>query len=296
MSAWGRRWERFWFAPQAPLDLALCRILLLGYLCFYNWRGRSAETVTRLFGEQSWAPISFFRWLPEALPGPETFGALLGLYELCLALGCVGLFTRTACGAGFLLGLYVVGLGQNFGKVAHPEHVSLLLLGVLACSRAGDALSLDAWWRRRRGLAPAPAQSGEYRWPLRCAWLVMVLMFLGAGISKLRFGGLEWIFSDSFSNLLIVHHYRKPDLPGIGLWLAERRGLAQAAAFASVALELLAPLALLHRRLRLLLVPGLFLMQLGIALLMHTHTRSPNFVCYAFWIPWSAIGRRLRAR
>lgn len=292
MSAWRARWERFWFSPRSGFDLALSRILLLGYLFVYNQRVRSSEVAERLFAEESWAPISFFRLLPEPLPSPEIYGALLAAYKLCLLLGCAGLCTRASCGASFALGLYVVGLGQNFGKVAHPEHVSLLALGILACARCGDRLSLDAWLRRRRSFPPPPVQSGEYGWPLRCVWLAMALMFFGAGISKLRFGGLEWVFSDSFSNLLIVHHYRKPDLPGLGLWLAEHRGLAQAAAFGSLALELLAPLALWDWRLRLLLVPGLFGMQAGIAVMMHTHTHSPTFVCYAFWVPWERLLRR----
>lgn len=295
MSAWRERWDRYWFAPASGFDLALSRIVWLAYLCVYTWRSRSAEVTTRLFAGETWDPISFFIWLPRQLPSPETYGALLAAYKLCLLLGCVGLFTRSACGAAFALGLYVVGLGHNFGKVSHPEHVSLLLLGILACARSGDRLSVDAWLRRLRRLPAPPAQSGEYRWPLRCAWLAMALMFFAAGISKLRYGGLDWAFSDSFSNLLIAHHYRKPDLGGLGLWLAEQRGLAQSAALASLALELAAPLALLDWRLRLAIVPGLFSMQLGIAVLMHTHTHSPNFACYAFWVPWEKLFAALHA-
>jgi uncharacterized membrane protein YphA (DoxX/SURF4 family) len=265
---------------------------LLGYLFVYTLQHRSAEITTRLFGSQSWQPISFFRWLPPQNPGPELYGALLHAYTLCLLLGCIGLFTRAACAAGFGLGLYVIGLGHNFGKVSHPEHIALLILGILACSHAGARFSLDAWIARRRGLPSAPSESGEYRWPLRAAQLAMALMFFAAGIAKLRAAGLDWAFSDSFANQLIAHHYRKPDLNSFGLWIADHPPLAQSLAAASLFLELAAPLALLTPTLRALIVPGLLGMQIGIAVLMNTHMYSPNFVCYAFFVPWGRLRDR----
>jgi uncharacterized membrane protein YphA (DoxX/SURF4 family) len=296
MNGLRERWERYWFAPQGATDLAVCRTLLLGYLFVYTLQHRSAEITARLFGAQSWQPISFFRWLPPQNPGPELYGALLHAYTACLLLGCVGLFTRTACGLAFALGLYVIGLGHNFGKVSHPEHVALLVVGILACSHAGARGSLDARIRAWRGRAPAPRESGEYRWPLRAAQLAMALMFFAAGVAKLRAAGLDWAFSDSFSNQLIAHHYRKPDLGSLGLWIADRPLLAQSAAAASLFLELAAPLALVSPRLRLAIVPGLLGMQIGIAVLMNTHVYSPNFACYALWIPWQRAHSRLLHR
>ena len=64
----------------------------------------------------------------------------------------------------------------------------------------------------------------------------------------------------------------------------------------SLGAELAAPLALVHSRARAILVPCLFFMQVGIALVMNTHPRSPNFVCYAFWVPWDRLGALFPAR
>ena len=42
-----------------------------------------------------------------------------------------------------MLGWYVLGLPQTFGKVDHDHHL-LWCLFVLACSPCGDALAIDA--------------------------------------------------------------------------------------------------------------------------------------------------------
>ena len=283
-------WRSLWFEPTAPTALSLGRIVLCGYLLWFNWKS-SGIILASPFLEQIWRPVSFYVLLP--IPSPEQLAALANVWKLSLALSCVGLFTRSSLATAFVLGVYVVGWRHNFGKVSHAQHVALLCLGVLAFSRAGLHLSLDALRRRRRGEAPPPALSSEYTWPVRVIWLVMTMMFFGAGVAKLRNAGLEWAFSDSFSKLLIHQHYHKGDLPGLGLWVAQIGWLSKAMATGSMFGEFLAPLAVVSRRARLILVPLLFSMQAGIALLMGTHVRSPNFAVYVFFIPWDWLRARL---
>jgi len=293
LSRFTQAWNRFWFAPGFAVDVATPRILLCGFLLFRS-RGLDVSHVGTPFFDELWRPISFFSLLAGAVPSAELLDQLTNVWRLALAFGCIGLLTRPSMVLVFLLGLYVIGWGQNFGKVMHSHHVALLCTGILAFARCGDAWSVDALLRRRRGGDLPPETSSEYTWPVRAAWLVMTLMFFAAGVAKLRHAGLEWIFSDSFSRLLVLKHYEKQaDLGSWGLRIAQIGWLCQTLAFVSVAIELGAPLALVSRRLRMLIVPSLLGMQIGIAALMGVHPRSPNFACYAFFVPWHALGARV---
>jgi hypothetical protein len=107
------------------------------------------------------------------------------MWKVSLLASALGLFTRasTTWRSGWAV---LLGLPHNFGKTHHFDALVVLVLGVMMLARAGDAYSLD---RRFFARGPAPAPSGEYRWPVRAAWLLMSLVFCSAGFAKLRNGG-----------------------------------------------------------------------------------------------------------
>ena len=150
MTLLAERWRRFWFTPSEPTNLAVGRILLCGYLLYFNW-GLGGRAVATPFLRELWRPVSFYVWLGDWIPSPEQLSALALVWKVSLLLSCVGLATRWSLTTACLLGVYVVGWRQNYGKVVHAEHVSLVITGVLALSRCGDALSLDSLIRTRRG-------------------------------------------------------------------------------------------------------------------------------------------------
>ena len=290
------RWRAIWFEPGEAADLAICRILVCGFMLMINL-DRGGEGVESLFAYEMWRPVSFFVFLSSHIPTSDQLATLFLAFKLGLLLGMLGVFTRASLGVACVFGILAVGWGMNFGKVNHLQHVALVSIGILALGRSGDVLSVDAWLRVRRGKQNSffrAAPSPDYTWPARCAGLVMTLMFFGAGVSKVRHGGLEWIFSDNFSNILIIRQYVKTRvIADWGLYIASVPWLAQLMALGTVFGEFLAPLAVVSRAARFVIVPTLFMMQLGIAVLMHTHALSPNFACYAFWVPWTRLGRRL---
>jgi hypothetical protein len=212
------------------------------------------------------------------------------LWLSALALGCVGLFTRAAATAAFVLGGYLLALDASFGRVHHNDMAALLATGILAASRAGDALSVDALRRRR---APPPPDA-EYGWPLRAIQLALALAFLAAGIAKLRHAGLDWITSDDLR--LRLHGRGQGLLPSgsLGGHLARFPLLCHAVAAATVAIELLYPLALWSRRASAWLVPASLLMLAGIAAFF-----GPRFTTFAVltaaWVPWDRALARLRS-
>jgi hypothetical protein len=106
-------------------------------------------------------------------------------------LALVGLCTRPAAAVFVLSGFYYLGVPQLFGKVNHYNH--LIWFGLIfAVARSADSLSVSALRRRVK-----PEPSLAYSLPLRFLWLFMGLIYLFAGLSKIRFLGLDWINPDT---------------------------------------------------------------------------------------------------
>lgn len=290
------RWKRWWFAPESPLNLAICRILFFGAELLYH------------------AQIHFWQWgdVPRSLLKPVWIferghlpilpsSALLVMevvWKLALVCACVGLFTRTAMVISAAGALYLLGVPFNFGKVSHLASIIIFTMGILAFSRSGDALSVDALIRRKRGLPP-PAPSGEYRWPVRMVWVLMSVLFFAAGMAKIIRGGLDWALSENMAILLVQRHYMNDNsLPPLdwGLFIASHKPLYVTFAAASVLIETFCFLALFMKNpWRLILPLSLLGMQLGIGLLMRVWF-TPFMIVYLFWVPWGDIVRWLQGR
>ena len=114
--------------------------------------------------------------------------------------------------------------GLTCRRYAHVAAVMIFTMGVFALSRSGDAVSVDALIRRRRGLPP-PGPSGEYRWPVRMVWVLMSVLFFNAGMAKAIRGPVHtWIFSENMAVLMTQRHYQNSNaLPPLdwGLFIAK---------------------------------------------------------------------------
>jgi uncharacterized membrane protein YphA (DoxX/SURF4 family) len=280
--------EARWFAPALPGPLGLCRALFFATLLL-----RVAPQVQ----SAPWAEVAPVFWMPTDLfallhlgVAPAAVLTLLdAIWRASLVLACIGLWTRAACTVAFVLGVYLLGLPQCFGKIDHWSGLLVLTMGVLALARSGDAWSWDALRRERRG-APAPSPSGEYRWPLELGRILLVLVFFAAGIAKLRQGGLAWASADNMRAILLAPHYANDRaLPALGLDVADSALLCGLLAVATIVAEVGAPLALLGGAVAGLVIGTLFAMQLGIATLIGVHGTFPFLACYVFWLPWRGM-------
>ncbi len=278
-------WDRFWFGPARPDALGVARCLYFAGL--FAMVHREDDRGWSYLSRAAWEPIGIHRLLALPVASPEVLGVLDGVFVLALALACIGLFTRFAMLTAFAVGTYLLGLGSSFFKVDHGANLVVFTMLVLSLSRAGDAFSLDAWLARRRGV-PAPAPSGEYTWPIRFVWLLVVAMYASAGISKLMVSGVDWALSDNLRNLLLRHHYSHAPPTRLGVWVAKSPELCRAFALGALGLELLCPLALFVPRLRAAIGLSLFAMQLGIYLMMGV--LFPGALApVVFWIPWNEL-------
>jgi predicted DCC family thiol-disulfide oxidoreductase YuxK len=283
-----RAWNRFWFEPNRPTDLGVCRLLFFAGLFFFYvpvnfaaWGG-----VSRAF----WMPLPIFDSLHLGPASPASLEWLATVWRVALALSAIGFFTRVSMAVAAALGFYLLGLPHNFGHVYHFDAMLVLALVSLAFSRAGDAWSVDALMTRR------PARpSAEYTWPIRMVWTLMALVFLAAGIAKLRHGGAAWIASANMSVILLRSAYHTADadpITTLGLWVASHAWLSRALAAATVVVELGFITSLISRTARRVFVPAGVALLVGIRILM-----GPTFGAFllanVFWVPWRALGLRV---
>jgi hypothetical protein len=125
----------------------------------------------------------------------------------------VGLGSRASvavsCAAALALTSASFSSSQSW---SHQYNVVFLAQLAFLGARGGDALSLDAWIRRRRGLPPLDAPRG-YQWSIRLVQLAVALMFAGAVFHKLLHGHftLRWALSDNLRHQLLVVY----DLAGL---------------------------------------------------------------------------------
>ena len=168
----------FWFRPSAPTNLAVNRILFYGIVLYYYGfaYARADFAAWAAFPDAFWDPIWYFRWLHLPVLSAGALTVLALVWKTSLAFSALGLFTRASSAVSFVLGAYLLGLMQCFGKTHHFDFPALVVLGILALSRCGDVLSLDRAIRMRAGSAAGAAAaevspSGEYTWPIRLVFL-----------------------------------------------------------------------------------------------------------------------------
>lgn len=287
-----RRWDRYWFAPLPPTDLGVGRLVFFGAL-FVGYLPQDLAAWAGVAGV-FWRPVSFFGLAPLEPRSLAVTAAIAIAWKVALALSAIGLFTRAATMASLVGGAYLLGLPQSFGKIHHNDGILVLVMLVLAFSRCGDAFSLD---RLRAGASGAAiAANGDYRWPLRTAWVVLSLVFLAAGVAKLRHAGLDWVTSDNLRLLLLAHQYHIANADPLvdwGIAIAQSGWMPRAIAAATVVLEIAFPLALVAGRARAVLVPSAIAMHLGIRALMGP-TFDQLLVADVLWVPWSVVAVPLR--
>jgi hypothetical protein len=150
--------------------------------------------------------------------------------------------------------------------VFHTENLFVLHTAILGVSSAAAATSFDA-----RG-KPAPEPSRRYGVAIVALSLVTALAYTLAGVAKLRVSGLSWITGDALRNHIAHDNLRKLLLGDgysvLGAWTVAHAWVFKPFAAITIVFEILAPLALLSRRLAAPILGGLWLFHIGVLALM----------------------------
>lgn len=233
--------------PPAPaLRLGWLRFLIGGYAWVYTMARLPAFVGVLRYRESQYQPVGPFTWVEHPLP-PWLAGAMVvatAVLGLAFWLGWRFRWTGPAFAVALTLTL---SYRNSWGMVFHTENLMLLHVIVLGLSRSADACSLDA------GFGPTPTNEqplARYGWPIRLMAAVTVLVYLLAGIAKLKHAGWAWITSDALLNFVAYDNVRKIEMGAshsiLGGLLLSYKWLFPPLAAVSLALELGAPIALLR--------------------------------------------------
>jgi len=229
------RWNRFWFADAPYFDLALMRLVIVAFQCFYLLDSQfgALKYVLSLPDElYGLAPriLRLFVW-PWGFDSPPGEAVVFAVFWVTLAAGLaalVGLLTNVSL-AFFAIGnLLLQSFVFSFGDYHHPEAILIIGLFALAISPCGKVMSVDYYIQRRRGRFGAAGSiglldwSGPYAgWPIRFIQCFFPLMYISAAVAKIAYSdySFDWANGYTLQYYMIQDDIRK--VSPLALWASQ---------------------------------------------------------------------------
>ncbi len=252
--------------PRAPAErLAAVRLLVGAFVAVYVLARAPALASVAHRKAAEFAPVGPAQILSGPLPPWAVYAVVAAAVALAVPFAVGWKFRWTAPAYAAAL-LWATSYRNSFGMIFHTENLFVLHVAVLAVSDAASAWSLDARGRE------APEPSRRYGVALTALSVVTVLAYVLAGVAKLRISGFDWVTGDALRNHIAHDNLRKVLLGDgysvVGAWLVRHDWVFPPVAMLTVVLELGAPLALLSRRIALVVLGGIYAFHLGVLLLM----------------------------
>lgn len=253
-------------ATAPPERIAVLRILVGGYAVV--WLLARAGHLVGLadLGSDRFAPVGVLAPLPEPVSG-SVVAASVALSAAAGVAFVVG-WRHHLTGPLFAVSMLALASWRSsWGQLFHTENLLVLHLAILAVAPAADAWSLDA---RRR--ARPVAAGADHGWPVRLCAVITVMTYVVAGWAKVVNAGWGWLDGDVLRNQVAYDNVRKALLGDTWSPLAgavvRQAWVFGPLAVVALSVELLSPLALLGRRLRVVWVAAAWAFHVGIVALM----------------------------
>jgi hypothetical protein len=280
--------KKFFSETTAPINLAVFRIVLFAALLGYLDVSQ-VVLFSRFPADLRVAPFGI-GWLIDILPmSPAWAGAASYLFILVCVSGFLGFFSRTSAALALVLGFYVLGIPQFFGKIDHYHHL-LWFAAILAASPCGDALSIDALIasrKKKNGEVTEPLIA--YALPLRFVMLLMGSIYFFAGVWKFVIGGIGWATSDNMKYILYAQWFRLDWLPAFRI--DQFPLLCKAAGIGVIVFELAFIFLLFFPRLRRFAALGGLLFHFSVYFFAHINFWTLA-LCYVVFIDFEPLYRR----
>lgn len=179
------------FEPSTPRRLALLRVALFGGLVWAGSRPKPVWWASQ--PEKLRVPPPGWGFAEGLLP-IDGLTATVAQYVVvgCAACAALGLLTRICAPIAAITAVYLLGMPSFFGKILHIDHALVMMALVVSAAPAGDALSVDRLWKRRKG-ALEPGPSAAYTLPMRVCWVLLATVYFFPGMWKLWNAGDLWL-------------------------------------------------------------------------------------------------------
>jgi len=194
--------KNFFSAKTHPINLSIFRIVVFGYL--FLWNLDFVSFFSELPRELMFPPKGL-SWISLHIPlNNKITDTLIPIFKLFCFLSMIGLYTKSSSTIAILLGIYLLGIPQLFGKVNHYHHLIWFAI-LLSTSRCEDGFSVDQLIKKKKRCHPPFRESIIYALPIRFSWVLMGYLYFSSGFWKWWLTGVDF----SFSNNLINHIYIK---------------------------------------------------------------------------------------
>ncbi|MBL9021924.1 MAG: HTTM domain-containing protein [Myxococcales bacterium] len=280
--------------PRVPAErLAALRILVGAFAAIYVFV-RAPALASVAHQTTAFAPVGPVKLLSQPLPAWSVYAvvALACATAIPFVLGWRYRITAPVFAVSLL---WATAYRNSFGMIFHTENLTVLHVIVLALSDAAAATSLDA-----RGKPPAEP-SRRYGVALVAMSLIAGLAYALAAVAKLRVSGFVWITGDALRNHIAHDNLRKLLLGDgysvPGAWAVRHAWIFPPFAALTIVIELLAPLAILHRRIAVVICGGLWAFHFGVLILMWIFFPYPlSGIAFLSFFPAEKVITWLRRR
>lgn len=302
-------WDTYWFHPAPLFNLALCRIIIVGFQLYYLISRDYWNTVlARADAVAKFSPLPTFQLLNAPFPwdAPPSF-FLAAILILTLTSGftsLIGFKSRLSLFFFGLSNLYLQTYLYSFGSFHHGEAILIIVLFLFALAPSGGALSWDDFRQRLnqqknkrqfQAFNILQGASAYARWPLLVTQWLFSLIYLSAAINKVNADG-PGLLSAQWMNGYTLQYYLLRDGSQwgseLGVWLGQFHIPAIISSWFAVIFEATFFLVLPFPKLIWLFIPLGFMLHIGIWMAQ----RAPFFhylAVYAVFIPWSAVFKRI---
>jgi hypothetical protein len=199
-------WNRYWFDAGGRVAAGVVRIAIAIAVLLLLVRLHDLSPVVRpeTMSRDVYHPVGLLLLFSAPPPAWVIAAATVLAWGGATAM-LVGLASRAATAVTAIGAVMLASQAMSYQRSwSHDFPIVLTALIAFLGARGGDALSLDALWRRRRGTKPP--EHACYQWSLRLVQLAVGLMFVSACASKLRSGGLWWAWSDNLRHQLVARY------------------------------------------------------------------------------------------
>lgn len=290
------RSARFWLNDLEPLGGRLRFAFYAGILAmFLAGTSRSPLFAYEVFvwtDPDFYTPVGIFSWFGVDWVSEGLLRALAGVGIAALCCSAVGLGRSVAPWIAAVCLFILYGIVQGAVGVTHRWHVPIYALIALCFAATDDGYSFDEWLADRfpgypRQSGPALFRTGFAR---KLVLLFAVSTFFSGFVAKIIESGFAWGDGSTLHFVIAKSHSRSPALAE---FIINHHWATVLLASGSLAVEGLAPLALISKKARHAFVGIALGFHLGIMLVMSPRY-FPQMWCYILLVDWGAIGRSIR--
>ncbi|VXD11796.1 DCC1-like thiol-disulfide oxidoreductase family protein [Planktothrix paucivesiculata] len=300
-------WNAYWFRPAPLFDLALCRIIIvgfqIGYLLVKEYHRQMLERGD--IPGLDYEPLHIVQWLTfpwgtETIPPDWFLSMTFGLTFISGITALIGFKTNLSLIFFAIGNLFIQAYLFSFGKYHHPQALLLITLFLLALSPSGGVLSLDNLMQKLRTNIKKQRfkpfnllnKKSEFsRWPILTAQWLFALIYLSATMNKLSQGNGSLISADWMNGYTLQYFLINDGLrwgSDLGVWLGQYHTLAVILSWMAIIFEATFFLVLIFPSLVWVYIPAGIGFHTGIYLAQ----RAPFFhlmVLYSVFIPWTKM-------